>query len=201
MTMVLTAAAPVGIFFVTTPRRHRQATACKQFAAYAMGWRVAQDCDLGLTMAHNGGYLGYGSYVMLMPEFEVGVFVMANRIYAGPSAPAWDSAVAMQKSGLLKKRDVPVSSTVVEMHEAARNAYTAVDVRPLGGNLSKNFVMDRSEENWAAELAGSKNQVGKCQAVESLKADTAIAGNYCWACERAQLEGEILLTLTTPATI
>src|SRR3546814_6682514 len=69
-----------------------------------MGWRVAQDCDLGLTLAHGGGYPGYGSHVMLMPDHGTGVFALANRTYAGPSTPAWDTAVAMDKAGLLKAR-------------------------------------------------------------------------------------------------
>src|SRR3546814_3355440 len=77
-----------------------------------MGWRVAQDCDLGLTLAHGGGYPGYGSHVMLMPDHGTGVFALANRTYAGPSTPAWDTAVAMDKAGLLKARSIPVSPTV-----------------------------------------------------------------------------------------
>src|SRR3546814_15229181 len=47
---------------------------------------------------------GYGSHVMLMPDHGVGVFALANRTYAGPSAPAWDTAVAMDKAGLLRAR-------------------------------------------------------------------------------------------------
>ena len=192
-----------GLNFVTLATRTGAsgATACKQAAAYAMGWRVAQDCDLGLTMAHGGGYPGYGSHIMLMPEFGVGIFAMANRTYAGPSAPAWDSAVAMQTAGLLKKREVPVSSAVAQMHEAARKVYAAGKLKPLDGKIAMNFLMDRSAENWAAELAKLKTQVGECPAVESLKADTAMAGIYRWTCERGQLEGQILLAPTTPATI
>ena len=177
------------------------ATACKQAAAYAMGWRVAQDCDLGLTMAHNGGYPGYGSHLMLMPEFGVGIFAMANRTYAGPRPPAWDSAVAMHKAGLLKKRDIPLSPGVTQIHEATRKAYAAGNVKPLNGKLAMNFLMDRSAENWATELAKMNNQVGECTAVEFLKAETAMAGMYRWTCERGQLEGQILLAPTTPTTI
>lgn len=192
-----------GLNFVTLATRVGEsgATACKQAAAYAMGWRVAQDCDLGLTMAHGGGYPGYGSHVVLMPEFGVGIFVMANRTYAGPKAPAWDSAVAMQKAGLLKKRDVPVTRAVAEMHETTRKAYAAGNLRLLGGKLAMNFLMDRSTENWAVELARLKNQVGECREAVSLKAETAMAGNYRWACERGELEGEILLAPTILATL
>src|SRR3546814_20812871 len=76
-------------------------------AAYGMGWRVAQDCDLGLTLAHGGGYPGYGSHVMLMPDHGVGVFALSNRTYAGPSGPARDTAGAMAKAGMPATPAVP----------------------------------------------------------------------------------------------
>ncbi|RYD45042.1 MAG: class A beta-lactamase-related serine hydrolase [Sphingomonadales bacterium] len=98
-----------GLNFVSVANRigTSGATSCKQAAAYGMGWRVAQDCDLGLTLAHGGGYPGYGSHVMLMPDHGVGVFALSNRTYAGPSGPAWDTAVAMDKAGLLETRFPP----------------------------------------------------------------------------------------------
>lgn len=192
-----------GLNFVTLATRTGAsgATACKQAAAYAMGWRVAQDCDLGLTMAHGGGYPGYGSHIMLMPEYGVGVFAMANRTYAGPSAPAWDSAVAMHKAGLLKKREVPVSAAVANLHEAARKAYEMGNLGPLENKLAVNFLMDRSAENWSNEIAKLKMQVGECATVDSFKADTAMSGTYRWTCQRGQLDGQVLLAPTTPATV
>ncbi len=144
------------------------ATACKQAAAYGMGWRVAQDCDLGLTLAHGGGYPGYGSHVMLMPDHGVGVFALANRTYAGPSAPAWDTAVAMDKAGLLEAHAVPVSPAVADAYAAARAAYAAGDLGPLQGKLAMNFLLDRSAENWKAEFAKLKAEVGECPGDEPL---------------------------------
>src|SRR3546814_4854819 len=118
-----------------------------------MGWRVAQDCDLGLTLAHGGGYPGYGSHVMLMPDHGTGVFALANRTYAGPSTPAWDTAVAMDKAGLLKARSIPVSPTVADAYAAAKAAYAAGDLGPLQGKLAMNFLLDRSRsEEHTSEL-------------------------------------------------
>ena len=62
--------------------------ACLQASTYGMGMIVAVDCDLGLTLSHGGGYPGYGSYVLLLPDYGVGIFALANRTYAGPRAPA-----------------------------------------------------------------------------------------------------------------
>ena len=175
--------------------------ACKQSLAYGMGWRVAQDCDLGLTLAHGGGYPGYGSHVMLMPDRGTGVFALANRTYAGPSAPAWDAAVAMEKAGLLPPRPVPVSPAIADAFAATRAAYAAGTLAPLDGRLAMNFLLDRSAENWAAELAKLKDQVGECPAAQPLAPLGALSTAFRLDCERGKLDGLLLLAPTTPATV
>ena len=192
-----------GLNFVTVANRigASGATACKQAAAYAMGWRVAQDCDLGLTLAHGGGYPGYGSHVMLMPDHGVGVFALSNRTYAGPSAPAWDSAVAMDKAGLLAGRDVPVTPAVADAFAAVRAAYAAGTLAPLDGKLAMNFLLDRSAENWAAELAKLKAAVGDCPTAEPLAPTGAMSASFRLNCAKGQLDGMLLLAPTNPATL
>lgn len=192
-----------GLNFVTLATRTGTsgATACKQAAAYAMGWRVAQDCDLGLTMAHGGGYPGYGSHIMLMPEYGVGVFAMANRTYAGPSAPAWDSAVAMHKAGLLRRAELPVSTELATFFEAVRKTYAAGNLGPLEGKLAMNFLMDRSADNWTKELTALKAQVGQCATAEPFAPLGAMSGAFRLNCEKGQLDGNILLAPTRPVTM
>lgn len=177
------------------------ADACRQASAYAMGWRAAQDCDLGLTLAHGGGYPGYGSHVMLMPDHGVGIFAFANRTYAGPSAPAWDAAVAMGKAGLLAGRPVPVSDAVAGMFEAAHAAYIAGNLGPLQGKLAMNFLLDRSADNWAAEFARLKAQVGDCPSAEPLAPTGALSAGFRLVCEKGKLEGVLLLAPTATATV
>ena len=53
-----------------------------------MGFFAASGCDLGLTLSHGGGYPGYGSIVMLLPDKGVGVFSFSNRTYGAPVLPA-----------------------------------------------------------------------------------------------------------------
>lgn len=192
-----------GLNFVTVANRigASGATVCKQAAAYAMGWRVAQDCDLGLTLAHGGGYPGYGSHVMLMPDHGVGVFALSNRTYAGPSAPAWDSAVAMDQAGLLPGRAVPVTPAVADAYAAIRAAYAAGTLAPLDGKLAMNFLLDRSAANWTAELAKLKAAVGDCPTAEPLVPTGAMSASFRLNCEKGQLDGMLLLAPTNPATL
>jgi len=177
------------------------AEACKQSLAYGMGWRVAQDCELGLTLAHGGGYPGYGSHVMLMPDSGTAVFALANRTYAGPSGPAWDTAVAMDKAGLLLGRATPVSPAVAQMFAATQAAYAAGSLAPLDGKLAMNFLLDRSAANWAKELAKLKEQVGACPGAEPLAPTGAMSTNFRLNCDKGKLDGTLLLAPTSPVTI
>src|SRR5689334_13180446 len=52
---------------------------CRQAMAYGMGWFSIDDCDLGRIVTHSGGYPGYGSRVMLLPDKGVGLFSFTNR--------------------------------------------------------------------------------------------------------------------------
>ncbi len=192
-----------GLNFVQVQNRTGSsgATACKQAAAYAMGWRVAADCDLGLTMAHGGGYPGYGSHIMLMPEMGVAVFALTNRTYAGPSAPAWDTAVALHKAGLLKKRAVPVTEEVQAFHDAAKASYDSGKIELLNTSMAMNFMMDRTLANWTKEIATMKAQLGNCTAVDNVTATGALSATFRWSCDRGAMEGTILLAPTEPVTI
>jgi CubicO group peptidase (beta-lactamase class C family) len=192
-----------GLNFVQVQNRTGSsgATACKQAAAYAMGFRVAADCDLGLTMAHGGGYPGYGSHLMLMPEMGVAVFALSNRTYAGPSAPAWDTAVAMQKAGLLTKRTAPITPAVRQMLDLAKSTYGAGKIEGNEDKLAMNFLMDRSKENWAKELAKMNAQLGACNVVAEEIATGALSANFKWTCEKGVMEGQVLLAPTSPPTL
>jgi hypothetical protein len=166
-----------------------------------MGFRIAQDCDLGLTLGHGGGYPGYGSYLLLLPDYGVAVFAFANRTYAGPSPPVWQAAVALQRAGLLTPRTLPVSAALAANYRVAQAMWTAGNLEPGRRNLAMNVLMDRSVENWAAEFARLKGEAGSCQMDAPIVATGALTGNFQWTCERGRLQGQLLLAPTDPPAI
>lgn len=175
--------------------------ACRQAGAYGMGWRVAMDCDLGLTLSHGGGYPGYGSHVLLLPEAGVGIFALSNRTYAGPSGPVWDAAIALRKAGELRPAAVALNPLLAEMEAAARDAYAAGSLAPLDGRLAMNFLMDRSAANWASEFARLKAIVGDCPTADPLTPTGNLTALFRWHCTKGKLSGQILLAPTNPPTI
>src|SRR5688572_3439600 len=121
-------------------------TACAQTSAYGMGMIATIDCDLGLMLSHGGGYPGYGSYVLLLPNYGVGIFAFANRTYAGPLAPVTDAAVALQKAGLLKSRPAKISEALASTYGVVGKMYTSGGVMAARDAFAMNFLIDRSAE-------------------------------------------------------
>jgi CubicO group peptidase (beta-lactamase class C family) len=190
-----------GLNFPAVARRPGDPDSCPQAATYGMGFRIAQDCDLGLTLAHGGGYPGYGSYLLLLPEHNVAVFAFANRTYAGPSPPVWQAAVALQRAGLLTGRTLPVSDALALMYHHAGDIWQRGTLDGARDRLAMNFLMDRSVENWTRELARLKAQTGECQTSAPITATGAMTGQFSWTCARGTIQGQLLLAPTSPPTI
>lgn len=174
---------------------------CPQAVTYGMGMRVASDCALGFTLSHGGGYPGYGSFLLLLPEQGVGLFAFANRTYGAPVAPIWDAAAELREAGLLAARPLPVSPALATNYAAAGAMYRASNLAPGRERLAMNFLMDRSAENWAREFARLRREVGECSTGAPITATGALAGRFQWTCERGRLDGQLLLAPTNPPTI
>jgi serine-type D-Ala-D-Ala carboxypeptidase/endopeptidase len=175
--------------------------ACRQAATYGMGMWVAVDCDLGLTLSHSGGYPGYGSHVLLLPNQGVGIFAFANRTYAGPSAAVWDSAIALQKAGFLKDRPAPVGEDLARAYRAVGAIFARGDIAAGGDVLAMNFLMDRDTAQWGRDIANLKKQVGECATSAAVVATSALSGEFIWRCTQGRVTGSVSLAPTRPPRI
>jgi CubicO group peptidase (beta-lactamase class C family) len=177
---------------------HTGAEACRQAVTYGMGMWVAIDCDLGFTLSHSGGYPGYGSHVLLLPNQGVGIFAFANRTYAGPSAAVWDAAMALHKAGFLKDRAASAGEELAGAYRAIGAIYQQGDVAAGGDVLAMNFLLDRDSAGWGRDLANLKKQVGECDTSAPVTATSALSGEFTWRCAHGRVTGSVLLAPTHP---
>jgi len=182
-------------------RPGRSMPPCTQAFVYGMGFRIVQDCDAGFVAAHGGGYPGYGSYVLLLPEHDIGIFLFANRTYAGPAGTVWDIAMELRKAGWLTGRTIPVDATLAQMYRTAQSMFTSGRIDPGRAWLAPNFLLDRSEANWGAEFARLASQAGSCRTDAAIAPTGTLSGTFVWPCERGNINGALLLAPTTPVTI
>lgn len=175
--------------------------ACREASTYGMGMFAAADCELGLTLSHGGGYPGYGSHVLVLPEYGVAIFAFANRTYAGPRAPVWDAAVALLRAGYLNKKPATISPALATAYAAAGTIFTSGSVTAAGDILAMNFLMDRDIQHWARELSVLKAEVGTCETTSTMVPSGALSGDFNWRCEHGRVKGELLLAPTRDARI
>jgi CubicO group peptidase (beta-lactamase class C family) len=170
--------------------------ACRQASTYAMGFYAAADCELALTLSHGGGYPGYGSHVLLLPDYGAGIFALANRTYAGPRPPVWDAAVALLRAGRLQPRASMPSPALTAAYAAAVRMFTDGSVASAGDVLAINFLMDRDAEHRARDFAALKAEVGACDTAAPVVPAGALAGSFTWKCEHGRVNGQVLLAPT-----
>lgn len=171
-------------------------SACRMAVGYGAGLLVAEDCDLGRVLFHGGGYPGYGSHMLVLPEAGVGVFAFANRTYAGPAGPAWDAALALRRTGFANPRAIPVSPALAAAYAAAARAWAAGRIDAVPGALAMNMLLDRSAEGWRAEFQRLKSELGRCDTSAPVTATGALSGRFQWRCDFGRLDGQILLAPT-----
>jgi CubicO group peptidase (beta-lactamase class C family) len=174
---------------------------CMLAGAYAMGLISLSDCDLGTVLTHSGGYPGYGSNMVFMPERNAGIFAFSNRTYAAPGPQVTEAAVRLARAGLIAPRPVPVSAALARTYAAAGQVLATGSLAPAQSMLAMNFLMDRSAENWSKELARLQAQVGMCRTNSPIVPNGALAGSFEWSCERGRIQGQLLLAPTSPPTI
>ncbi len=162
---------------------------CRQAGAYAMGWRVVDDCDLGRIVTHTGGYPGYGSVVMLLPDAGVGVFASSSRTYGAPSLPALRSLLAMRVGGAAPVRAIPVSAELATAYAAAKSVWASGD--PTRARLAVNVALDRALDRRRKEIADAKARVGACTMAEPIAPVSALEGRFEWTCATGRIAGRV----------
>jgi CubicO group peptidase (beta-lactamase class C family) len=174
---------------------------CEAASNYAMGFSVVADCDLGTYLTHSGGYPGYGSNVLLLPDAGIGVFAFASRTYAGPSGAVRQAALELARAGLLQNRSLATSPELAHAYDLARAMFSAGSVAPGENALAMNFLLDRSAANWAKALGELKTASGKCDVAAPITATGLLSGKFSWGCDTGRIDGELDIAPNLPAKI
>ncbi|WP_439546096.1 serine hydrolase domain-containing protein [Sandarakinorhabdus sp.] len=169
---------------------------CQIAVVYGGGLRVGDDCTLGRVAFHGGGYPGYGSHMVVLPESGWGIFVFTNRTYAGPAGPAWDAMLALHAAGVIKPDIVPISVPLAQMVDPLHRIWTSGSVTGEAKSLAVNLLMDRDAAHRAADIAAMKARSGPCPRPPGVRAHGALAGDYLWHCQNGTLFARVLLAPT-----
>ena len=175
---------------------------CKLAAVYGGGLIVGQDCALGQVLFHGGGFPGYGSHMLLIPDAGVAVFAMTNKTYTGGSGMVWDAATRLGEAGLIRPRGLPVSPALNAAYGNVRTIWNAGNLQNVPGDaLAMNFLLDRDPAHWQSHLAERKAQAGDCDTSAAVVPTGALSGTFSWTCTKGTINGMVLLAPTKTPSI
>lgn len=168
---------------------------CRQSFAYGAGLRIIDDCDLGRVITHGGGYPGYGSNMILLPDAGVGAFVFNNRTYTGLGRANFQALLTLRRAGAIPDRPQPVSAGLTRAYDAAKQAWADGNLARVP--LANNVAMDESLTRRAAALADLKGRAGACSMAEPVVPLSAMEGTFAWSCERGTVMGRVMRAPTS----
>jgi CubicO group peptidase (beta-lactamase class C family) len=168
---------------------------------YAGGLVSGSDCLLGPVLFHSGGYPGYGSHMLLLPETGVGLFAFSNRTYAAPLPPVWDAAGVLLRAGQLARHPIPLSPALATAYSETRRMWAEGRIDTTPAMLAENMLMDRSAPSWAAEFQRLKAESGTCDTASPIQPTGALSGTFQWRCTTGRISGRLLLAPTKSVQI
>ncbi|MGE5815238.1 MAG: serine hydrolase domain-containing protein [Acidobacteriota bacterium] len=170
-------------------------------AAYGYGLRISQNCRFGYVVSHGGGLPGFGSLMLWLPDYGVGLVAMANVTYASWGGLFNDALNALAKTGALQPRVVQPSAALLRAKAATSKLVTAWDAQLASQLVADNFFLDQSAERWEKRLSAITETHGACTPDEPLDAENALRGTWRMNCERGWLRVSITLAPTEPPRV
>jgi serine-type D-Ala-D-Ala carboxypeptidase/endopeptidase len=169
---------------------------CPAALAYSYGMHIVTDCRFENALTHSGGLPGYGSNVLVLPQYDAAVFVFANRTYAPAAAAARKIAARLADDGILTARARDTSAALSAAADAAAKMYAAADIAAASGFAADNLLLDRDLAKRSLELRQLRERLGDCRSPASIAPSHTLSATFTFECARGNLAVEALLAPT-----
>ena len=168
---------------------------------YGYGLGISQDCRFEHIVGHGGGLPGFGSYMMWLPEYGVGMLAMTNLTYAGPAPALSEAFDVLAKTGALQRRVIGPSPILTSTRDTISGLWNNWDSATFDKIAANNLAMDLPGASRKAEVEALKSKVGACRAPDEVHAENLLRGRFRMSCERGEVETVFTLAPTNPPTV
>ncbi len=169
--------------------------------AYGYGLRIRRDCRFSHYVGHGGGLPGFGSWMGWLPDYGIGVFVMANLTYAGPSAAVDEALEILRRTGALKPRELPPSPTLLSTREAIMRLWERWDGKEAEAMAADNLFLDVPMAEIRESMDKIKTDLGSCRPTGNLEPVNLLRGNFRMSCDRGRVNVIVTLAPTMPPKV
>jgi CubicO group peptidase (beta-lactamase class C family) len=168
---------------------------------YAYGLRVAQSCTFRTIVSHTGGLPGFGSVMMWLPDYGVGVVAFGNLTYTSWTRVATTALETLVAKAELEPRMPKPSAALADARVNVSRLVTQWDDGLADRIAAENLFLDQSKDRRRAEIDRLRAGVGACAAGDFDIVENALRGSWTLNCERGKLQIAITLAPTVPPTV
>ena len=170
-------------------------------SAYAYGLGSTQDCRFRMTVAHGGGLPGFGSTMQWLPDYGVGVIVLANVTYAGAGGIGRDILEKLAATGGLQPRTLPASAHLLETRAAVTALVNEWSDSGLQAIAADNLLLDRPLDTRRQDVKALHESLGPCAPDGDIDAENWLRGSFKLNCTRGWLRVAFTLAPTAPPRV
>jgi len=168
---------------------------------YAFGLGARQTCRFADVVSHSGGLPGYGSQMLWLPEYGVGVVALANGTYAGPGRAVNEAIEALARTGALLPREAQPGAELLRAKSEVDALIRSWSDEGLTKLAAMNLLLDRSLDKRRQEFADLRSAHGVCRPGPGIEATNALRGSWTVPCEKGEVRVRITLAPTKPASV
>lgn len=168
---------------------------------YGYGLSIRSDCRFEQIVGHGGGLPGFGSYMLWLPDYGIGLFAMANLTYAGPAEPINQALDVFIKTGGLQKRELPASPVLASTRDHIVNLWKAWDDSEARKIAAMNLFLDTPIAQRREEIQKLKDEVGTCGAASAVIPENWLRGQFNMTCQKGTVGVFFTMAPTQPPTV
>lgn len=161
---------------------------CVVMDSYCYGLHQYLDCNGLKTITHSGGLPGFGSQWRILPDYNIGIVVFANRTYA-PMGTILTAAIdSILKKTDLQPRPVAPSAILEKRKQQIVALLPSWNNAKLSGIFADNFFDDYFIDVLRKETEDAFRKAGKIKSVSSMVATNNLRGYFLMHGEKADIK-------------
>lgn len=175
--------------------------ACPAVSAYGYGLNIFRDCNNKVYIGHSGGLPGFGSNWRIMPEYGIGVVLLANVTYAPTTSINLKVLDSVIKLAGLKPMQLPVSTILNQRKNELIKLLPNFTSVKQSGIFAENFFDDYYTDSLIKQATTAFQTIGKVTTIEELIPENQLRGSFIINGEKGKLKIFFTLTPENPGLI
>jgi CubicO group peptidase (beta-lactamase class C family) len=169
---------------------------------YGYGLGVRESCLFHIVVSHTGGLPGFGSIMLWLPDYGVGIVGLGNVTYTSWRAPVDQALDALARTGALEPRAPTPAPILTERRDQVTRLVSSWDDALADSVAAMNLYLDETKDRRRAAIEKVRDAAGgSCQAEGPFVAANALRGRWRMRCAKGDLVVSITLAPTIPAGV